>query len=44
VRGLYKSVKFVRQPETCFENLVYTYGQLAYLQKAIQSMLRPKSS
>jgi glycosyltransferase involved in cell wall biosynthesis len=44
VRGLYKSVKFVRQPETCFENLVYTYGQLAYLQKAIQSMLRPKSN
>jgi glycosyltransferase involved in cell wall biosynthesis len=43
LRGLYKSAKFVRQPATCFENLVYTYGQLAYLQKAVQSLFTAKS-
>lgn len=39
VRGLYKSMKFLRDPAQCFENLVYTYGQIAYLSSAVQGML-----
>ncbi len=36
VRGLYKSIKFVGSPAVCFENLVYSYGQIGYLIKVIQ--------
>ena len=31
LRGLYKSLKLVRQPDQVFENLVYSYGQIGYL-------------
>jgi glycosyltransferase involved in cell wall biosynthesis len=41
LHGLYKAVKFVRQPAICFENLVYSYGQIGYLSKAVQGMMRP---
>jgi glycosyltransferase involved in cell wall biosynthesis len=44
IRGLYKSVKFLGKPDTCFENLVYSYGQLAYLQKSVQAILSQKSA
>jgi glycosyltransferase involved in cell wall biosynthesis len=38
VRGLYKSIKFVGSPAVCFENLVYSYGQIGYLIKVIQGL------
>lgn len=31
IRGLYKSIKYINQPATSFENLLYAYGQLGYL-------------
>ncbi len=40
-RGLYKSLKFVRDPAQRFENLVYAYGQIGYLGSAIEGMLFP---
>lgn len=44
VRGLYKSVKYFRNPALRFDNLVYAYGQIGYLSAAIQGMLKtPKS-
>jgi glycosyltransferase involved in cell wall biosynthesis len=43
LRGLYKSVKFMGKPALRFENLVYSYGQLAYLFKAFQGILRTNS-
>ncbi len=36
LRGLYKSIKFIGSPAVCFENLVYSYGQIGYLIKVIQ--------
>ncbi len=39
IRGLYKAVKFIRDPAVCFENLVYSYGQIGYLSKACQGIL-----
>jgi glycosyltransferase involved in cell wall biosynthesis len=39
IRGLYKAVKFVSDPAICFENLVYSYGQIGYLTKACQGIL-----
>lgn len=36
LRGLYKSIKFMGSPATCFENLVYSYGQIGYLIKVVQ--------
>lgn len=43
VRGLYKSVKFIRDPAQRFENLVYAYGQIGYLSAVIQGLLWKKS-
>jgi glycosyltransferase involved in cell wall biosynthesis len=43
LRGLYKSVKFMDKPAICFENLVYSYGQLAYLAKAFQGIIHANS-
>ena len=40
-RGLYKSLKFVRDPAQRFENLVYAYGQIGYLGSAVEGMLFP---
>jgi glycosyltransferase involved in cell wall biosynthesis len=39
IRGLYKSVKFATDPAQRFENLVYSYGQIGYLSKALQGMI-----
>ncbi|MBE9030431.1 glycosyltransferase family 2 protein [filamentous cyanobacterium LEGE 11480] len=38
VRGLYKSIKFIGSPAICFENLVYSYGQIGYLIKVVQGL------
>lgn len=39
VRGLYKSLKFFNSPELRFENLLYAYGQIAYLQTSLKGMV-----
>lgn len=39
LRGLYKSLKFIHSPAQRFENLLYAYGQIAYLQTSIKGML-----
>lgn len=44
IRGLYKSVKFKSSPSQRFENLVYSYGQIGYLSKALQGLLFPTTS
>ena len=38
-RGIYKSLKYFRDPALRFENLLYAYGQIAYFGAAIQGML-----
>ena len=37
-RGLYKSIKLIADPAQRFENLVYSYGQIGYLIKALQGV------
>ncbi|MBW4526462.1 MAG: glycosyltransferase family 2 protein [Phormidium tanganyikae FI6-MK23] len=39
IRGLYKSIKLAADPAQRFENLVYSYGQIGYLIKALQGMV-----
>ncbi|MCT7986123.1 glycosyltransferase family 2 protein [Laspinema sp. A4] len=39
VRGLYKSLKYFRDPALSFDNLVYAYGQIGYLSTALRGML-----
>ncbi|GBF80039.1 glycosyltransferase family 2 protein [Aphanothece sacrum] len=39
VRGLYKSLKYINNPALSFDNLVYAYGQIGYLQEAIKMMI-----
>jgi glycosyltransferase involved in cell wall biosynthesis len=39
VRGLYKAIKFFTHPAQRFENLVYSYGQIGYLWKALQGLI-----
>lgn len=39
IRGLYKSVKLAPDPAQRFENLVYSYGQIGYLSKAVQGVI-----
>jgi glycosyltransferase involved in cell wall biosynthesis len=43
LRGLYKSIKFMGSPAICFENLVYSYGQIGYLIKVVQGFNPQKS-
>jgi len=38
IRGLYKSVKYIRNPAQRFDNLVYAYGQIGYLTTAIEGL------
>lgn len=38
LRGLYKALKFWRSPALSFENLVYSYGQIGYLGRALQGL------
>jgi glycosyltransferase involved in cell wall biosynthesis len=44
VRGLYKSLKYVKDPAQSFDNLVYAYGQIGYLSAAIKTMLGGKTN
>lgn len=45
IRGCYKTLKHLRDPAECFDNLVYTYGQIGYLSAVIKEMLpAPKSA
>ncbi|MDJ1179992.1 glycosyltransferase family 2 protein [Roseofilum sp. BLCC_M91] len=43
IRGLYKSVKYIRDPAQRFDNLVYAYGQIGYLTTAIEGLWSTKS-
>ncbi|HEY9838040.1 MAG TPA: hypothetical protein V6D27_14220, partial [Vampirovibrionales bacterium] len=38
LRGVYKSLKYVRDPALSFDNLVYAYGQIGYLSAALRSL------
>ncbi|MEA5516935.1 glycosyltransferase [Nodularia sp. UHCC 0506] len=38
-RGLYKALKYFSNPAERFDNLVYAYGQIGYLNAAIQGFL-----
>ncbi len=38
-RGLYKALVNLREPALRFDNLVYAYGQIAYLKSALQGLL-----
>lgn len=38
VSGLYKSLKSFNHPALCFNNLVYTYSQIGYLNAALQGI------
>lgn len=40
IRGIYKALKYIRQPDQRFENLAYAYGQLAYLGSVISYLIR----
>jgi glycosyltransferase involved in cell wall biosynthesis len=39
VRGLYKSLQYITDPAERFDKLVYAYGQIGYLNAAIQGLL-----
>ncbi len=41
VRGLYKSLKYFRDPAERFDNFVYAYCQVGYLNAVIQGLLSP---
>jgi glycosyltransferase involved in cell wall biosynthesis len=38
IRGLYKTLKYIKQPGLRFDNLVYAYGQLGYLATVVQNL------
>ena len=40
LRGLYKTLKYIRQPDQRFENFAYAYGQIAYLGSVISHLMR----
>ena len=44
LRGLYKSLKYFGSPDLRFENFLYAYGQIAYLQTSLKGMLSGKIS
>ncbi|MFH7029859.1 MAG: glycosyltransferase family 2 protein [Heteroscytonema crispum UTEX LB 1556] len=39
LRGLYKALQYISDPAERFDNLVYAYGQIGYLNAAIQGLL-----
>jgi glycosyltransferase involved in cell wall biosynthesis len=43
LRGLYKTVKYLPDPAKRFENLLYAYGQVGYLSRALKGLLLPTS-
>jgi glycosyltransferase involved in cell wall biosynthesis len=44
LRGLYKSMKYFRDPAERFENLVFAYGQVGYLSAAVRGLLSPSDA
>ena len=44
IRGLYKALQHYSDPAERFDKLVYAYGQIGYLNAAIQGILSKKSS
>lgn len=44
IRGLYKSLKYMRDPALRFDNLVYSYCQIGYLSASIKGMLLPEKA
>ncbi|PAX53181.1 glycosyltransferase [Brunnivagina elsteri] len=44
VRGLYKSLQYISDPAISFDNLVYAYGQIGYLNAVIQGLLFTKKN
>jgi hypothetical protein len=44
IRGLYKALQHYSDPAIRFDNLVYAYGQIGYLNAAIQGLLSKKNS
>ena len=41
LRGLYKALQYIWDPAERFDKLVYTYGQIGYLNAAIQGLISP---
>ena len=42
IRGLYKALRNYSNPAESFDNLVYAYGQIGYLNKVIQGLISTK--
>ncbi len=42
LRGLYKTIQYISDPAERFDKLVYAYGQIGYLNAAIQGLLFSK--
>lgn len=42
LRGLYKAIQYFSHPAERFDNLVYAYGQIGYLNAAIQGLMSLK--
>lgn len=42
LRGLYKTLQYISDPAERFDKLVYAYGQIGYLNAAIQGLLQNK--
>ena len=43
IRGLYKTLKYFRNPALRFDNFVYAYGQIGYLGAAISGLVHSES-
>jgi glycosyltransferase involved in cell wall biosynthesis len=43
IRGLYKSLQYIADPAERFDKLVYAYGQIGYLNAAIQGLVFAKN-
>lgn len=44
LRGLYKTIQYIQDPAERFDKLVYAYGQIGYLNAAIQGLLFSKKA
>ncbi len=44
LRGLYKTIQYISDPAERFDKLVYAYGQIGYLNAAIQGLLSSKKT
>ncbi len=44
LRGLYRSLKYFRDPAESFDNFAYAYGQIGYLTAAAQGMFKPNAA